>query len=241
MFKMAAIIRHLTLAAVIAAALVAFGCGDDDGGPETPGASSSQAATSTAAGTAVPPTDERLQEILEQPGLLQFLRDLEDAIEANDVQFLLDRTHFAEYECQSTGGFPAEPEECWGEPGLTVLAVGYSFWQSEGGYWTKAAHEEVIRDRLTGPDADGAGMYAIGQMTLGDEESPDVADVVIDGVGGLEDLEPTDGMAMSLEIAERDGEWVITEFAGANTALVPDFYDWWAVWEDFTSLAPASP
>ncbi len=234
-------LRSVILAAVVAAAVVAFGCGDDTDGPETPASTTptSELVTPspTPAPTAVSPTDERLEEILDAPGLLSFLSDLEDAIEANDVQFVIDHTHFAEYECQSTSGFPAEPEECYGAPGHTLPAVSYGIWQSEGGYMSEATYEMEISDRLTGADADGARMYAIGQMVLGDDESPDVADVVVADLGSLGDLEPFEGMAMSLEIAERGGEWAITRFSGANTGLVPNFYDWWVEWEDFTSVA----
>ena len=238
-------LRSVTFAAVVFTGLVAFGCGDDTNERETPAATTPTSELVTPspspAPTAVSPTDERLQEILEAPGLLSFLSDLEDAIEANDVQFLIDHTHFVEYTCQSTSGFPAEPEGCWGAPGHTLPALSVGFWQSEGGYWTEAAYEAAISDRLTGPDAEGSRMYAIGQMVLGDDESPDVADVVVAGLGSLGDLEPFEGMAMSLEIAERGGEWAITSFSGANTGLVPDFYDWWVEWEDFTSVAwPAS-
>lgn len=237
-------LRSVTLAAVVATAVVAFGCGDD-AGPETPAATTptSELVTSspTPAPTAISATDERLQEIFDAPGLLSFLSDLEDAIEANDVQFLIDHTHFAEYECQSLSGFPAEPEECFGAPGHSLPVVGYSFWTSEGGYWTEATYEAAISDRLTGPDAENARMYAIGQIVLGDDESPDVADVVVAGLGSLADLEPFAGTAMSLEIAGRGGEWAITRFSGANTELVPDFYDWWVEWEDFTGVTlPAS-
>ena len=238
-------LRSVTLAAVVATAVVAFGCGDDADGPEAPAATTptSELVTPspTPAATAVSPTDERLQEILDAPGLLAFLSDLEDAIEANDVQFVIDHTHFAAYECQSTSGFPAEPDECWGAPGHTLPAISYGFWQSEGGYWTEATYEAAISDRLTGPDAEDARMHAIGQTSLGDDQSPDVADVLIAGLGSLGDLEPFEGMAMSLEIAERGGEWAITRFSGANTELVPDFYDWWVEWEGFTSVALPAP
>ena len=170
-------------------------------------------------------------------GLLSFLSDLDEAVEQNDAQFLIDRTHFAEYECQSRSGFPAEPEECYGAHGHTLPAINSGVWQSEGGYWSEATYAAAISDRLIGPDAEDAIMYAIGQMVLGDDESPDVADVVVAGLGSLGDLEPLEGMAMSLEIAERGGKWAITGFSGANTELVPDFYEWWVEWEDFTSVA----
>lgn len=227
------------------AVLVAFGCGDDDGGPETPTetspATTSQTVSPTPAQTAVPPTDQRAQEMLDQPGLASFLGDLSDAIETNDVQFVIDHTHFAEYECQNAGGLPSGPEECFGAPDLTLPAISAGAWQSEGAYWSEATYAAAIRDALVGTDADDARMYAIGQMTLGDAESPDVADVVVAGLGGFADQEPPEGFAMSLAIAERDGEWAITEFDSANTTLVPDFYEWWIAWEDFTSAALPSP
>ena len=240
----------MALGAVIAIAIVAFGCADDDG-PGTPAASTPAEATATPSEpataspapqpTAVTTADERVQEILAQPGLVAFLSDLEDAIEANDVQFVIDHTHFAQYECQSLSGFPAEPEECYGAPGHTLPAVSYGAWQSEGGYWAEAIYDAAIRDRLTGPDAEDARMYAIGQMVLGDDESPDTADVVVASLGSLGDQEPFEGMAMSLAIAERDGTWTITEFDSAITTLVPYFYEWWVEWEDFASAAlPAS-
>ena len=238
-------LRSVALAAVVTAALVAFGCADDDGGPETPGETSPPAASQTAgptpSPTAVPPTDERLQEISDAPGLLSFLSDLEEAIEVNDVQFVIDHTYSAEYKCQDLSGFPSEPEECSGAPGRTLPAVSYGAWQSEGGYWTEAIYDAVVRDLLTGPDAGDARIYAIGQMTLDDAESPDVADVVVVGLGGLSALQPVEDSAISLAIAERGGEWAITKFSLAKTKLVPDFYEWWVEWEDFTSVAlPAS-
>ena len=238
-------LRSITLAAVVATAAIALGCGNDTNVPEAPAATTPTSELVTPsqapAPTAVSPTDERLQEILDAPRLLAFLSDLEDAIEANDVQFVIDHTHFAEYECQSTSGFPTEPEGCWDAPGHTVPAISYAFWQSEGGYWTEATYEAAISDRLTGPDADDARMYAIGQIALGDDQSPDMANVVVAGLGSLGDLEPFEGMAMSLEIAERGGEWAITRFSGANTELVPDFYDWWIDWEGFTTVALPTP
>ncbi len=238
--------RSLAFAAIIAAALVAFGCSDDDGGSATPTetetetAAASQTDSLTPAQTAVPPTDERLQGMLAETGLLGFLGDLEDAIEANDVQFLIDHTHFAQYECGSTGGFPAEPEECFGNPGLALPVITYGIWQSEGGYMSEASLEAEISDRLTGDDADDARMYAVGQMTLGDAESPDVADVVVAGLGGFRDMAPVEGTAMSLAIAERDGRWMITEVDSANTDFAPHFYEWWIGWEDFAAAAGLS-
>lgn len=224
---------RLTFAALSVAVLASFGCGDDES-TATPVASTPAATASPAPQpTAVPPDDERVQEIIAQPGLVGFLSDLEDAIEANDVQFLLDNTRFTEYECEFRSGFPAEPEECQGNPGLKLSAIGYGIWQSEGGYWSEATYEMEISDRLTGDDAGGAKMCAIGQMTLGDEQSPDVADVVITGLGGLRELDPVEGHAMSLAIAEDDEGWVITEFDSALTAFVPDFYEWWIGWEEF--------
>jgi len=241
---MATSLRSVTLAAVVAITVIAFACTDDDGGTETPAASTpaeTTTASPTSAPTAVPPTDERLQEILDAPGLLSFLSELDDAIEANDAQFVIAHTHFAEYVCQNLSGFPAEPEECHGAPGRTLPVVSYGIWQSEGGYMSEATYEMEISDRLTGDDAAGAAMYAVGQMTLGDAESPDVADIVVAGLGGLRDRAPVEGMAMSLEIAERGGEWAITRFSAANTGLVPDFYEWWVGWDDFASVAlPAS-
>lgn len=235
----------MTLAAVVATTVVAFGCGDDTDGPETPAATTptSELVTPspTPTPTAVSATDERLQEILDAPGLLSFLSDLEDAIEANDVQFLINHTHFAEYECQSLSGFPAEPEECYGAPGRTLLASSHGAWQSEGGYWTEATYEAALRDRLTGADAEGARMYAIGQLRFGDDESPDVVDVVVAGLGGGSGLLPVEGIAMSLAIAELGGEWAIARSSWARTELVPDFYEWWVEWEDFASVSlPAS-
>jgi hypothetical protein len=64
-----------------------------------------------------------------------------------------------------------------------------------------------------------------------------VADVVVAGLSSLGDMKPFEGMAMSLAIAERDGEWAITEVNSANTGFVPDFYEWWIAWEDFTDVA----
>lgn len=236
-------LRIAILVAVLTTALVAFGCGDNDGGLEAPAgtspATTSQTVSPTPARTAVAADDERLQEMLAQPGLVAFLSDLQDAIEANDVQFVIDNTHFAEYQCQSLSGFPADPEECHGAPGLTLPAVTVGAWQSEGGYWSEATYAAAIRDALSGTDADDARMYAIGQMTLGDAESPDVADVIVAGLGGLANQDVPEGFAMSLAVAERDGEWAITEFNWAKTELIPDFYGWWVAWEDFTSVAGA--
>ncbi len=246
---MAATARHLTLAAVMATALLAFGCGDDDSAPETPAASTPAEATATPSEpataspepqpTAVTAADERVQEILAQPGLVAFLGDLRDAVEANDVQSVIDNTYFAEYECQSPSGFP--PEECYEAPGLTLPALSYGIWQSEGGYMSEATYEAEIRDWLTGDDAAAAAMYAVGQMTLGDDQSPDVADAVVAGLGGLRGHEPSAGTAMSLAIAERDGRWMITEVDSANTDSVPHFYEWWIGWEEFASVAGLGP
>ena len=230
---MAVSLRSVTLTAVVAAALVGFGCGGDDGGPETTPAPTSPAAgrvtpgNFTPAPTAVPFDDERVLEILDQHGLQIFLAQLWDAIEANDAQFLIDHTHFAEYECQSLSGLPAEPEECYGAPGHTLPAISAGAWQSDGGYWSEATYSAAIRDGLTGPDAADASVYTIGQMTLGDDQSPDAVDVVVAGLGGLLNREPPEGFAMSLAITERDGAFVITEFDWATTELVPDFYEWW--------------
>ncbi len=230
-------LRSVTLAAVVAAALVAFGCADDDGGPETPGETSlpaaSQTVSPTPAATGVSSDDERLLEILNLGDfeLAIFLALLWEAVEENDAQFLIAHTHFAEYECQSLSGFPAEPEECYGSPGHTLPAISSGAWQSDGGYWSEVTYAAAIRDVLSGPDADDASVYTIGQMTLGDDESPDAVDVVVAGLGSLLDREPPEGFAMSLAIAERDGEFVITEFDWAKTELVPDFYEWWT--DDF--------
>lgn len=233
-------VRLLPYVALAALTLTAFACsGDDDADPGT-GTPPADGKQTTPARTAVASDDERLQLMLADPGLSTFFSELDQAIEANDVQFLLDHTYFAEYECQSLSGFPAEPEECFGNPGVKLPIITYGIWQSEGGYMSEANLEAEISDWLTGDDADDARMYAVGQMTLGDAESPDVADVVITGLGGFRDMAPVEGTAMSLAIAERDGRWMITEVDSANTDFVPHFYEWWIGWEEFAAAAGLS-
>lgn len=237
--------RSVAFIAALTAALLVLGCGDDDAGAPSDTNEATDAATGTVTitpeptpgPTGVPASDERFQALLDEPGLVDFLRRLEAAVEENDADFVIDRTDFADYECVDSAGVPTEPPECEGQPGREVPAIRVSAWQSEGGYWGTASYEALIRELLTGEDADGAGMHALGQITLDDAEFPDVADAVIDGIGGIGELPARAEFAISLAIAERDGEWAITELSTANTGLINDFFEWWIAWDDFDAAA----
>ncbi len=89
--------------------------------------------------------------------------------------------HFRDYECTFTSGLPAEPQECHGSPGKIVQVISLGAWQSDGGFITSADMRDVLEQQLLDHTADDARLATIGQMTLGDDQEPDAADVLITG------------------------------------------------------------
>jgi hypothetical protein len=233
---------RLVVAAAAALLLALAACGDDDGEivdePSLSGLSTTPAdpestaptPTATAGRTASLPEDPRLQAILAEPSLVTFLVELAASVEANDVDWLVEHMHFADYECTFTSGLPAEPDECHGSPGRVVQVIGTGAWQSDGAYFTAGDMRELLEQQLLDASAHGATLDTIGQMSLGDEQEPDVADVLITGTkdSGLAGVEH----ALSFAIASVDGAWAVTEVDRAIVEFVPEFYDWWVSWDE---------
>jgi hypothetical protein len=223
----------MRMSLILAAATVLLGgagCGGE--GTNTPSGSGS---TTPALATSAP-ADRRLAEIFAQPGLADFLHTLGSAVDANDIQFFTDNTRFVDVDCDATIAELDGPLECAGAAeGETVPSITWGIWQSEGGYLSQRNYETFVTNSIGLPSGENASMYAAGQMTLGDDTSPDAIDVVVSGVASLSPR-PSSGPALpepaiSLAIAQTEHGWQITEVDSAIVEFVPEFYEWWVPWE----------
>jgi len=219
---------RMSLVLIAATVLLGTGCGDE--GTNNPSGSATPAPATSA------PAEPRLAAIFAQPGLADFLHTLGSAVDANDIQFLIDNTRFVDVDCDATIAELDGPLECAGAAeGENVPSITWGIWQSEGGYLSQRNYETFVTNSIGLPGGDAARMYAAGQMTLGDDTSPDSIDVVVSGVASLNPRSSSGPArpepAISLAIAQTEHGWRITEVDSAIVEFVPEFYEWWVPWE----------
>lgn len=213
-------------------------CGGDDGDQSGTPMQSAPPSPSTPPASAPTEATTELQEALAQPGVVDFLVQLEAAVEANDTQFFIDNVHYEDYSaCQTEGNQPTPTfGTCFGiaEPPAGP-GIGVGLWQSEGDTFTPEMYQELIRQRLSDDAAPDAYVYAVGKHIRGEEEPDSGVDVVIGGTGSpIPPGSPTasPSSALSLRLDRVNDAWRIVRVSRALVDLVPDFFEWWVPWEE---------
>jgi hypothetical protein len=170
-------------------------------------------------------------------GFRAFAAAFTQAVERHDTQALIDMTYFEDRHCNSTP--PAEtprPDRCISIgpiPDGPSISVG--LWNSEGDYMTPAGYAEVVHEYLDEATAPFAYVYAMGHQKRGRGELASGVDLVVAKVSNRYMTE-TPGAELALALVFRadviGGEWRIVDAARGSTTLVPDFFDWFSLWEN---------
>jgi hypothetical protein len=169
-----------------------------------------------------------------EPGFAEFAAEFEAGVEGNSLEFFVQHASYEDFECGSSGGFPAPPRNCLGHPSGTLMpAIPYGIWNSEGGYFSPEQFAEFIVDRIGGKDAPDAYVYAIGHNVRGEDESSEGVDLVVAGVrSGPPGSEQRPGAAIVFRVTPVHGVWSIVGVKIAAEELVDSFFDWWAAWDE---------
>jgi hypothetical protein len=240
--------RGLVALTLVALAAGLVSCGDDDGASPTVSLTSSPAAAPTDTGAATvteEPTASPLsaqspevQQTLALPGFAEFAREFQAAVDANNVQFFIDRAYFQVPDCPSPGATPsASPRFCMGmgaPPTGPAILVGA--WNSEGDSIPADYYSEHIAAGLSADEAPDAYVYAVGgekhPLGFGDSE----VGIIVAFPGRLSPAPTTpDQSIYAFRVDRIGGEWRIVSVDGGLESLVPYFFDWYAPWAVMTA------
>ena len=189
--------------------------------------------------TQVSGDDPRVVEAAAQGGFAEFAAEFQRAVEANNVEYLVQRAHHRDIECTGADVFPVLPRNCLAQPqGLVVPAIPYGIWNSEGGYYSPEQYTEFVVDRLNTKAAPNAHVYAFGHHIRGASEGDGGVDIVVADVRSPSGGGPVTGSAVVFRVALVEGEWLIVGVNRGVVELIDDFFDWWVPWEAAFPEAP---
>jgi hypothetical protein len=220
------------------ALLLVTACDDDDDATPTPTSTISVTAASTASHT---PTEQptasplgadspEVQQTLALPGLVDFLREFELAVDGEDAEWFVDHTHFETVICPSLASNETPPPLCSGiAPPPSGPGIMMGAWNSEGSMVT----EDYYVSQLRSQPPRTVQMYAIGHQQYGLELGPSEVGIVVVNPGLVTPLPtPFGGESVTAyRVDQIDGEWNIVGVDGGLEGLVPYFFDWYAPWD----------
>jgi hypothetical protein len=168
--------------------------------------------------------------VLALEGFSDFAREFAAAVEAQDTQFFIDRTHFETTDCPSPGEPTGTPRFCMGMalpptgPGILLGA-----WNSEGDTVSQQYYLDHIQERT---QHDGF-VYAVGEQNYELGLGPSEVGIVVEQPG----LQPTQSPVLpesvsAYRVDRIDGEWQIVGIDAGTVDLVPYFFKWYARWDD---------
>lgn len=217
------------------------GCGGDTVASPTPAVTDRE--TRTPVSTTSTPTPQpttpalaveapEVQQVLALAGFREFAAEFEAAVESNDTQFFIDRGYLHPVACGG-GGIGSIPCPS-GATNVSVDAILVGAWNSDGGYYARDQYDDLITNYLSNEIASNATMHALGHEKRFADETEMGADIVVSGVAfPVPSGQPENpDFSLNFQVQAIDGVWRITSLDLAFATLVPDFFDWYALWDD---------
>ena len=164
------------------------------------------------------------------PGFVEFLREFEQAVASEDVQWFIDHTHFETAICPSLASNETPPPLCSGiAPPPSGPGIMIGSWNGEGSMVT----EDYYVSRLRSQAPRTSHMFAIGHQHYGLELGPSEVGIVVVNPGLVTPLPtPFGGESVTAyRVDQIDGEWKIVGVNGGLEGLVPYFFNWYAPWD----------